>query len=44
MNQLTNKMTEDTHSREVASGSLWTGEIFGHFFKGVFYGKANERR
>jgi hypothetical protein len=28
-------MPEDTHSREVVGGSLWTGEVFGLFiFKG----------
>jgi len=29
-NQLT-KMPEDTCSREVVGGSLWTGEVFGLF-------------
>ena len=24
-------MPEDTCSREVVSGSLWTGDVFGHF-------------
>jgi len=28
-NQFNNRMPEDTYSREVAGGSLWTGEVFG---------------
>jgi hypothetical protein len=31
MKNLINKMPEDTHSREVVGGSLWTGEVFGLF-------------